>query len=82
MKKYDLISNLADVTAKKIVQKSENWKNFLNTSSRLYKYSFPYIIDNDDKDADKKASVLGKLEAFKEEAKNNQKGVINHEYSR
>ncbi len=40
MRKYDLISDLADTTAKKVVRNSENWKSYLNTASRLYKYSF------------------------------------------
>lgn len=40
MKKFEFISSLAEQTAKEVVEKEENWKKYLNTASRLYKYSF------------------------------------------
>ena len=40
MRKYDMISGLAQYTAKEVVRNEENWRKYLNTASRLYKYSF------------------------------------------
>ena len=40
MRKYDMISGLAEHTAKDVVRNEENWRKYLNTASRLYKYSF------------------------------------------
>ena len=40
MKKYDMISALSEETAKEVVQNEESWRGYLNTASRLYKYSF------------------------------------------
>ena len=40
MKKYDLISAMAEHTAKDVVRNEEEWKRYLNTASRLYKYPF------------------------------------------
>ncbi len=35
-----MISCLAEYTAKDVVRNEENWRKYLNTASRLYKYSF------------------------------------------
>lgn len=40
MKKYQMISALADETAKEVVRNEESWRAYLNTASRLYKYPF------------------------------------------
>ena len=40
MRKYDMISGLAEYTAKDVIRNEENWRKYLNTASRLYKYSF------------------------------------------
>ena len=40
MRKYDMISGLAEYTAKDVVRNEANWRKYLNTASRLYKYSF------------------------------------------
>ena len=40
MRKYDLISALAEETAKDVVRNDGNWKKYLNTASGLYKYPF------------------------------------------
>ncbi|MBQ4059942.1 MAG: hypothetical protein IJD40_13600, partial [Lachnospiraceae bacterium] len=40
MRKYDMISGLAQYTAKEVVRNEESWRKYLNTASRLYKYSF------------------------------------------
>ena len=40
MRKYDLISALAEETAKEVVRNDGNWKKYLNTASGLYKYPF------------------------------------------
>ena len=40
MRKYKLISALAEETAKEVVRNEENWRRYLNTASRLYKYPF------------------------------------------
>ena len=40
MEKYKLISALAEETAKEVVRNEENWRRYLNTASRLYKYPF------------------------------------------
>ena len=40
MQKYEKISALSEETAKDIVRNEENWKNYLTTASRLYKYPF------------------------------------------
>ncbi len=40
MQKYDKISALSEETAKDVVRNEENWKNYLTTASRLYKYPF------------------------------------------
>ena len=40
MRKYKLISALAEETAKEVVRNEESWRRYLNTASRLYKYPF------------------------------------------
>ena len=40
MRKYDMISGLAEYAAHDVVRNEENWKKYLNTASRLYKYPF------------------------------------------
>ena len=40
MRKYKLISALAEETAKEVVRNEENRRRYLNTASRLYKYPF------------------------------------------
>jgi hypothetical protein len=40
MKKYNMISALAEETAKEVVRNEESWRRYLNTASNLYKYSF------------------------------------------
>lgn len=40
MKKYDMISALAETTAKEAVRNEESWRRYLNTASGLYKYPF------------------------------------------
>lgn len=40
MKKYDMISDLSEQTAKEVVRDEESWRGYLNTASRLYKYPF------------------------------------------
>lgn len=40
MKKYDMISDLSEQTAKEVVRNEESWRGYLNTASRLYKYPF------------------------------------------
>lgn len=40
MRKYKLISALAEETAKEVMRNEENWRRYLNTASRLYKYPF------------------------------------------
>ena len=40
MKKYDLVSAMAEHTAKEVVKNEETWKKYLNTASRMYKYPF------------------------------------------
>lgn len=40
MKKYEMINEYAAYTAREITQKEENWKKYLTTASRLYKYPF------------------------------------------
>ena len=39
-RKYDTISALAERTAKEVVKNEENWKTYLNTAARIYKYTF------------------------------------------
>lgn len=38
--KYQMISGLAEFTAQDVVRNEENWRRYLNTAARLYKYSF------------------------------------------
>lgn len=40
MRKYDMISALAEETAKNVVRNEDNWRSYLNTASGLYKYPF------------------------------------------
>lgn len=40
MRKYKLIYALAEETAKEVVRNEENWRRYLNTASKLYKYPF------------------------------------------
>lgn len=40
MRKYKLISALAEETAKEVVRNEDSWRRYLNTASRLYKYPF------------------------------------------
>lgn len=39
-RKYEVISKLAETTAKEIVKNEETWKDYLNTAARIYKYPF------------------------------------------
>ena len=38
--KFKLVSELAKETAGKVTADAEGWKRFLNTASRMYRYSF------------------------------------------
>ena len=38
--KFDMITGLAEYTAKQVVSNQEEWKKYLTTASRLYKYPF------------------------------------------
>ena len=40
MTKYQTISALAEYTARNVAQSEENWKHYLTTAARLYKYPF------------------------------------------
>ena len=40
MKKYEMINQYAAYTAREITQNEENWKKYLTTASRIYKYPF------------------------------------------
>jgi len=40
MRKYDMISELAEATAKEVVRNEESWRRYLNTASGIYKYPF------------------------------------------
>ena len=40
MRKYDFISALAKETAAEVVKNREEWKKYLTTAARLYKYPF------------------------------------------
>lgn len=40
MRKYRLISALAEKTAKEVVWNEDSWRRYLNTASRMYKYPF------------------------------------------
>lgn len=40
MTKYQTISALAEYTARNVAQSEENWKHYLTTAARLYKYTF------------------------------------------
>ena len=40
MRNYDIVSSLAEETAKEVVRNGERWKRYLTTASRLYKYPF------------------------------------------
>lgn len=40
MRKYNMISSLAEATAKDVVRNEESWRKYLNTASGLYKYPF------------------------------------------
>ena len=40
MRKYKLISALAEEIAKEVVRNEESWRRYLNTASGLYKYLF------------------------------------------
>ena len=44
MRKYKLISALAEETAKEVVRNEENWRRYLNTASKLYKYPFKDVL--------------------------------------
>ena len=39
-RKIDLITALADVTAQEITSSAGDWKSFLTTAGRMYKYPF------------------------------------------
>ncbi len=39
-RKYDLVSALAEETAREAVRSEENWKRYLDTACRFYKYPF------------------------------------------
>ena len=40
MTKYQMISALAEYTARNVAQSEDNWKHYLTTAARLYKYPF------------------------------------------
>lgn len=40
MTKYQTISALAEYTARNVAQSEDNWKYYLTTAARLYKYPF------------------------------------------
>nr|WP_330414680.1 DUF3849 domain-containing protein [Roseburia sp. AM23-20] len=40
MRKYKMVSALAEETSKEVVRNEENWMRYLNTASRFYKYPF------------------------------------------
>ena len=40
MKKYDIISEPAEATAKDVVRNQESWRSYLNTASGIYMYPF------------------------------------------
>lgn len=40
MTKYQMISALAEYTAKEVVQNEQEWTRYLTTAARLYKYPF------------------------------------------
>lgn len=40
MRKYNVISALAEATAKEVTRNKDSWKRYLNMASRLYKYPF------------------------------------------
>ena len=40
MRNYDIVSLLAEETAREVVRNEECWKRYLTTASRLYKYPF------------------------------------------
>lgn len=40
MKKYEMITQYVAYTAREITQNEENWKKYLTTASKLYKYPF------------------------------------------
>lgn len=40
MRKYHMISAMAEETAKELVRNEESWRRYLNTASNLYKYPF------------------------------------------
>ena len=40
MRNYDIVSSLAEETAREVVRNEERWKRYLTTASRLYKYPF------------------------------------------
>lgn len=40
MTKYQTISALAEYTARNVAQSEDNWKHYLTTAARLYKYPF------------------------------------------
>lgn len=40
MRKYHLISALAEEMSKEVVRNEDSWRRYLNTASRLYKYPF------------------------------------------
>ena len=46
MRKYKMVSTLAEETSKEVVRNEENWMRYLNTASRFYKYPFkePLLI--------------------------------------
>ena len=38
--KYELISKMAEETAKEVVKNGESWKQYLDTAAQIYKYPF------------------------------------------
>ncbi|WP_289811582.1 hypothetical protein, partial [Thomasclavelia cocleata] len=51
MKKYDMISDLSEQTAKEVVRNEESWRGYLNTASRLYKYQLLFYAQRPDAEA-------------------------------
>ena len=45
MTKYQTIFALAEYTARNVAQSEDNWKHYLTTAARLYKYPFNEQIE-------------------------------------
>ena len=45
--RYEYYSRLYEQTTRRITTDAENWRSFLTTAARLYKYSFPDQIQKE-----------------------------------